>query len=150
MGISQVLPLGLGLLLRRWQPQIAERIESPLSKLAELLLLVIIVAVLWKTGPLLVPFLRAELVGLALCAGMVLLSLGIGFAFSGPAPKERTTISLLTSMRNPGLALLFAGLYAPAEPSIKLAIIGYLLMTILLSIPFLRWRQQLIAPHPMA
>lgn len=40
-----------------------------------------------------------------------------------------TTAALVCSMRNPGLAL-------------KLAIVTYLLVTLLVSIPFLRWPQR--------
>jgi hypothetical protein len=42
-------------------------------------------------------------------------------------------------MRNPGLALLFATTHGKDVSGIKLAILTYLLVTILGSIPFLRW-----------
>jgi hypothetical protein len=44
-------------------------------------------------------------------------------------------------MRNPGLALLLAGIYAPEVPAVKLGILVYLLITVVLSIPFLRWQR---------
>jgi hypothetical protein len=46
-------------------------------------------------------------------------------------------------MRNPGLALLFASLYGQDLPGVKLGILAYLLTTVILSIPFLRWRRSL-------
>jgi membrane associated rhomboid family serine protease len=49
--------------------------------------------------------------------------------------------ALVTSMRNPGLALLFATTYGAGMPGLKLAVLAYLLVTVLLSIPFLRWRR---------
>jgi predicted Na+-dependent transporter len=74
---------------------------------------------------------------------MVLVALAIGFLMAGPDPRERTTTALVTSMRNPGLALLFAATYAPEVPGVKIAILAYLLLTVILSVPFLRWRKEL-------
>jgi len=48
-------------------------------------------------------------------------------------------------MRNPGLALLFAGICGPTIEGLKLAILVYLLVTVVLHIPFLRWRRQFTA-----
>jgi predicted Na+-dependent transporter len=142
VGISQVLPLGLGLALRRWQPALADRIEDPLNRIADLLLLVLVVVVLALTGHLLIPFMAANALALAFMALMVVAALAIGVFLSGADRQERTTVALVTSMRNPGLALLFAGLYAPKDGGLKLAIVAYLLMTVLVSVPFLRWQQR--------
>jgi predicted Na+-dependent transporter len=102
---AQLLPLLLGLGLRRWRPALADRIVAPLQRLADLLLLLLTVLVLVI------------------------------------APQERITTSLVTSMRNPGLALLFASLYGKGLPGVKLGILAHLLTTVILSIPFLRWRR---------
>ncbi|MFL0781426.1 MAG: sodium dependent transporter, partial [Prochlorococcus sp.] len=83
-------------------------------------------------------------------AVMVIASLLIGYLLAGPDPKERTTVSLVTSMRNPGLALLFTQINAPrmmdvsSEFDLKLAILTYLLLTIIVSIPFVKWRKSLV------
>ena len=63
----------------------------------------------------------------------------IGYALAGNGREERTTTALVTSMRNPGLALLFAITHGQGIPGIKLAIVTYLLVTILGSLPFLKW-----------
>ena len=138
---AQLLPLVLGLLVRRWQPALATRIRDPLEKLANLLLLALIVLVLVKAAPLLVPFAATNALALACMALMVVVALAIGYLMAGPDPRERTTTALVTSMRNPGLALLFAATYAPQVPGVKIAILAYLLITVILSVPFLRWRK---------
>lgn len=138
---AQLLPLVLGLAARRWQPALATRIQAPLEKLANLLLLALIVLVLVKAAPALVPFAQANALALACMALMVVATLAIGFLLAGPDPRERTTTALVTSMRNPGLALLFAATYAPQVPGVKIAILAYLLITVILSVPFLRWRR---------
>ena len=142
VGQVQILPLLLGLFLRRWLPAWAERAEPFFNKLANLLLLLLVV-ILVKAFPLLIPFASKNLLALALMAVMVIASLLIGYLLAGPDPKERTTVSLVTSMRNPGLALLFAQINAPQMLELKLSILTYLVLTIIFSIPFLNWRKRL-------
>ena len=140
---AQLLPLLLGLALRRWRPALADRIVVPLQRLADLLLLLLTVLVLVFAGRQLVPFVAANALALPFMAAMVLASLVIGLLLAGRSPQERITTSLVTSMRNPGLALLFASLYGQDLPGVKLGILAYLLTTVILSSPFLRWRRSL-------
>ncbi|NDG74472.1 MAG: transporter [Synechococcaceae bacterium WB8_1B_136] len=141
VGRAQLLPLVLGLLLRQALPRLADRIEGPLDKLANLLLLLLVVVVLVKAGPLLLAFIPQNLPALLLMALMVLIALAIGYAMAGTNPSERTTTALVTSMRNPGLALLFASTHGQGMAGVKLGILLYLLLTVLVSVPFLRWRK---------
>ena len=142
VGQVQILPLLLGLFLRRWLPAWAERAEPFFNKLANLLLMLLVV-ILVKAFPLLIPFASKNLLALALMTVMVIASLLIGYLLAGPDPKERTTVSLVISMRNPGLALLFAQINAPQMLELKLSILTYLVLTIIFSIPFLNWRKRL-------
>jgi predicted Na+-dependent transporter len=134
---AQVLPLLLGLGLRRWFPAITAKLLRPLEQLANGLVLVLLVVILGFTLPAVGSFLVSNLLALPLMAAMVLLSLAIGWLLAGPDPAESTTTALVTSMRNPGLALLFASSHAPGIPAVKLAILSYVLITALVSIPFL-------------
>ncbi len=144
--LAQVLPLSAGLLLRRWQPGWVERLEVPLNKLANGLFLLLVVVVLIKAGPALLPFVANNLLALVFMAVMVAAALTIGSLMAGPAPGERLTVALVTSMRNPGLALVFAATYGAAVPGLKLAVLVYLLVTVLLSIPFVRWQKSQLQP----
>ncbi|MGB5135760.1 MAG: bile acid:sodium symporter [Prochlorococcaceae cyanobacterium] len=145
IGIAQILPLALGMVVRRrWPAWAASQIDF-FDRLANVLLLILVVAVLLKTGHLLVPFVSRNLLALAVMAVMVLVSMAIGFLLAGRDREEQTTAALVTSMRNPGLALLFAGIYGPSIEGLKLAILVYLLVTVVVHIPFLRWRRQVAA-----
>lgn len=141
IAIAQILPLALGMLVRRRWPLWAERQTGFFDKLANVLLLVLVAVVLLKTGHVLVPFVLGNLLALAMMAVMVLVSMAIGFLLAGKDHEERTTAALVTSMRNPGLALLFAGIYGSTLEGLKIAILAYLLVTVLLHIPFIRWRK---------
>ncbi|EAQ75407.1 MULTISPECIES: bile acid:sodium symporter [unclassified Synechococcus] len=139
VGRTQVLPLLLGLLVRRWLPGLTKTVEVPLNKLANGLLLVLIGGVVVTTGPLLIPFVGANWLALGFIGVLVLLCLGVGYLLTPTsASHERLTVSLVTSMRNPGLALLFASTYARDLPGVKIAVVAYLVVTVLLSIPVLK------------
>ena len=143
VALVQLLPLLLGLLVRRFAPSWASRLEKPLDRLANGLLLLLVLVVLWKTAPLLVTYVGANLIALPVMAALVLISLALGYGLANRDPCLGVTLALVTSMRNPGLALLLAGIYAPEMPAVKLGILVYLLITVLLSIPFLRWQRSL-------
>jgi len=145
IGLAQILPLSLGMLVRRRWPAWAASRTGFFDRLANVLLLILVVAVLLKTGHLLIPFVSRNVLALAFMAVMVLASMAIGFLLAGRDREEQTTAALVTSMRNPGLALLFAGIYGPTIEGLKLAILVYLLVTVVVHIPFLRWRRQFAA-----
>lgn len=145
VGKVQILPLACGLLLRRLRPAWANRWAVPFDKLAGLLLLLVVVVVLVTTSPHLLPFIGSNLLAVGFMGVMVLVSLLIGYLMAGPDPEERTTVSIVTAMRNPGLALLFAVLFGSTIQGLKLAILTYLLVTIIVEIPFVRWRQHVMA-----
>ena len=145
VALVQLLPLLLGLLFRRFAPRWASRLENPLDRVANGLLLLLVLVVLWKTAPLLVTYVGANLIALPVMAALVLISLALGYGLTNRDPCLGVTLALATSMRNPGLALLLAGIYAPEVPAVKLGILVYLLMTVLLSIPFLKWQRRLQA-----
>jgi bile acid:Na+ symporter, BASS family len=147
----QLLPLGLAVLVRRCRPDLANRLEAPIEKLAGLLLMLLIVVVLIKTFPLLAGYIPANGPALLVMVLVVLGSLVVGYGLGGPGRRDRVTGSLLTSMRNPGLALLFASLYAPTPEPVKVGILCFLLIRVLLSIPFLRWlRSEPVIGSPSA
>ena len=145
VGKVQILPLACGLLLRRWRPGWATRWAGLFGRLADLLLLLLVVVVLAKAAPYLFPFMGRNLLAMGFMGVMVLVSLLIGYLLAGPDPVERTTVSLVTSMRNPGLALLFAQIHAPTMVGLKLSIVAYLLLTVVLSVPFVVWRKKAAA-----
>lgn len=138
VGQVQLLPLLLGVVLRRRAPALVERLQGPIDRLANGLLVLLVVAVLVRTAPLLLDFGSANLAALALMALLVLLSLALGYGMAGDGQERRITTALVTSMRNPGLALLLASTYAPGLPAVKLGILLYVLITVLVSLPLLK------------
>jgi BASS family bile acid:Na+ symporter len=146
VGQAQVLPLLLGVLLRQRLPRLAERIERPLEKLANTLLVLLLLMVLLKAGPALVATIPADPWALLAMAVLTAASLAVGHWLGGQDPPERLTTSLVTAMRNPGLALLFATSHGQHLPGLKLWILAYVLITVLLSVPLVR--RSRLSHHP--
>lgn len=142
VGQIQLLPLLLGLGIRRWRPNLADRLQGPLNRLANTLLVLLLVAVLVKTAPALLSFALNNGLAVLFMGVLILGSLALGFALGGNEPQQQTTSALVTSMRNPGLALVLASSHASDHPMIKLAILLYVLITVALSTPLLSWRRQ--------
>ena len=134
----QVLPLLLGLGLRRGWPQWAATLQQPLNRLTNLLLLVLFALILAKAGPLLLPLLPANLPAVLMMALLSAVALLLGRATAGGDPEQRLSAGLVTAMRNPGLALLFANRYGSDLAGVRLLILLYVLVTVVVSLPWIR------------
>lgn len=145
VGKVQVLPLLLGILLRQKLPRLAERIERPLEALANGLLLLLMVVVLLKAGPALMVTVPGDPGALVMMAVLAVLSLALGRWLGGRDRNEGLTTALVTAMRNPGLALLFASRFGQHLPGLKLWILAYVLVTLMVSIPLVRRTRRLQA-----
>lgn len=142
VGQAQVLPLALGLALREWRPALAERLQTPLDRLANGLLVLLVLLMLIKTSPLLMSFVPSNLEAIGVMLAMSLGSVGIGVVMASPDRHQGLTTGIVTAMRNPGLALLFANRHGAGLDGLKLGILVYVLITALVSLPLLRLRQR--------
>lgn len=138
VGQAQLLPLLLGLVLRHRWPQLAERLQGPLERIANALLLLLIALVLIKAGPLLLQLFPAVLPALGMMAALAGGALLIGRGLAGSHDSHAITISLVTAMRNPGLALLILSHHDQTIPGVRLAVLLHVLVTSVVSLPLLR------------
>ncbi|SBO41804.1 bile acid:sodium symporter family protein [Cyanobium sp. NIES-981] len=143
----QVLPVLAGVLLAQWRPALARRCSAVLGKLATLMLAALLMALLVMSAAKLWPFLQQNLLGLAAMALLSVLSLAIGYALAGRDPLERRTVGLVTGMRNTGLAADLALTHAPSNvlPELIPGILGYVLITVIVSTMFLSWQKRELA-----
>lgn len=75
------------------------------------------------------------------------IGLGLGYVVAGDNHDERSTLPLVLSMRNPGLALLIIQAMAPNAIDLKAAVVGYVVVTAIGSAPFMKWRQVNASPN---
>lgn len=142
---AQLLPLGLGMLIRSLAPAFAARIEPALSRVASAMLIALVVLavvdiaqVVARAGP------RVAVAIVIVTA----LAVGVGHLLGGPEPATRTAVAITSAARNPGLALLVAALNR-APPEITATILAYLLVSAATLIPYVAWRRR-AAPPPAA
>lgn len=110
LGGFQLLPLVAGMGLRRVRPQLAERLATPMTKIANVLLLVVIVGLLVTKGRVLAD---VGVIAIVLAAAIVPVCMALGLAIPGPSGQRRS-FAMVTGVRNISLALLLGAAYFPA------------------------------------
>jgi BASS family bile acid:Na+ symporter len=141
---AQLLPLMLGAGLRAWHASLAARLEAPLSRVGNLLLLAVGVLALVDMPAILgtigwVPTVAG--VGLTVCA------LAVGALFAGRDAEVRPAAAIAAAMRNPGLALVIATVNQ-APPAVTAAVIGYALGLAVTIVVFLQWCKRRVRQSP--
>jgi len=135
---AQLLPLALGAGLRAIRPAIAAKLEGPLGRVGNFLLLALGIMVLVDMPSIIAavgwtPMIAG--VGITVCA------LAVGAAFAWRDSQVRPAAAIAAAMRNPGLALVIATLNrAPFE--VTAAVIGYALGLGVTIVAFLQWHKR--------
>lgn len=132
---AQLLPMALGALLRAVRPAIAARVEAPLVRVGNLLLLVLTMLLLAEAPSIVrsvgwTPAIAG--VAVTLCA------LLIGWTFAWRSADVRPAAAVAAAMRNPGLALVIATVNR-APPEVTATVIGYALGLGVTLLAFMRW-----------
>ncbi len=138
---AQFLPLGLGMLARRFLPALAARAETGVSRAATILLLALALLALVDTWHVVVGAgLRA-----VLCVVLVtVLALAVGHALGGPDAQTRTAVAISSAVRNPGLALVVATVNN-APPAVMATVLAYLVISAFTVLPYVFWRRRAAA-----
>jgi BASS family bile acid:Na+ symporter len=110
LGAFQLLPLVVGMTLRRLRPGLAERMAIPATRLANALLFGVIAGLLVTKGRLLA---EVGVTSLVLAAALVPACMALGLAIPGPSAQRRS-FAMVTGVRNISLALLLGAAYFPA------------------------------------
>ena len=140
---AQLLPLGLGILIRYRRPTAAAWLESKLARIATGLLLLLAVLAIIDIGQVVVN--AGPRIVLAI-ATVTAIALAAGHLLGGPDPATRTAVAISSAIRNPGLALLVATLNA-APPEITATVLAYLIVSAVAVIPYVAWRRR--RPDPV-
>jgi bile acid:Na+ symporter, BASS family len=137
---SVLVPLAAGIVFRKVAPTTAERIADPLSCIAGIVLLIGVLCILAFSLPK-----TWALIGngtLVALIAFVIVGLAVGHCFGGPGSEERVTLALSTASRHPALALAIAGVNIPEERQVISAVVLYLLISALLTIPYVAWQRK--------
>ena len=141
---AAVLPLVAGMVFRAVLPDVAARIARPVELGATALLVVSVLVLLASTLPAVF-----SLIGngtIVAMAAFVAVGLAVGHALGGPRADDRLVLALSTASRHPAIAFSIAKANFPDEPSLGATVILYLLVSLLVGIPYQVWQMRRTAP----
>ena len=138
--LSVILPLAAGLGFRAIVPEFAAHVAKPIGLIAEVLLVFSVIGIL--AGAL--PSVLALLGNGTIVAFVVftVAGLAVGHWLGGPEDDHRLVLALSTGARHPGIALAVAKANFPDEPYLGASVFLYLLVNVLVGIPFQAWRKR--------
>jgi BASS family bile acid:Na+ symporter len=128
------------MVVRRVTPRIAERMAQPISLVATVLLVASILPILFTAWPAMV-----SLVGngtIVALGAFTLAGLIAGHLLGGSDPDDCTVLALATASRHPGVALAIASANFPGQKLVAAALLLYLIVSAIVSIPYLIWRRR--------
>lgn len=143
--LTVLAPLAAGLLARRGAPALAERAAKPITLAATAMLVASALPIFFTAWPAI-----ESLVGngtLIAIATFVLVGLGVGHLLGGPDHDDRTVQALSTASRHPGIALAIASANFPEQKLVPAAILLYLIVSAVASLPYLAWSKRRPAVH---
>jgi BASS family bile acid:Na+ symporter len=140
-----IIPLLLGMLCGRFIPKVAARIASPAILIGKWLLPVAGVAILFVAHNVLEQLLGNGTV-FAMMA-FVAVALLAGHLLGGPSAGTREVLALSTACRHPGIAIALATANGgvTSDHQAPAAILLYLVLSILATVPYLKWQGRRIA-----
>jgi BASS family bile acid:Na+ symporter len=134
--IGVIVPLAIGLVIRRFAPDFAERTWSIIYKASMVLVLLAFLPILITSFGALTKLIGD---GTLLAMGVVTAAcLAIGHALGGPDLRDRATLATAASVRHPGIAMSIAGTVFH-QPQVSAAILLFLLWGLVVSAPYKSW-----------
>ncbi len=102
------LPVGLGMLMRAWKPQLAMTLEPRFTRIATLLFVMVVIAAVIKNWALMRSHF-GTLAPLALSLNLTMLACGFAVAWLARLPRRQAvTLGIETAVQNATLALVIA------------------------------------------
>jgi BASS family bile acid:Na+ symporter len=140
VGMTVFAPLGAGMAVKAFAPALADRAARPLSLAATVILFAALIPVLITKGPAIMSLIgNGTLLALAV---FVVAGLAVGHLLGGPDPNDRTVVAYATAARHPGVALTIATANFPDQTLVLPALLLYLLVGAILTIPYNLWRNR--------
>jgi BASS family bile acid:Na+ symporter len=134
--LGVLLPLGAGVAIREFAPVFAQRVWRLVYQLSTVLVLLAVLPILILIWPKVM-----ELVGngaVAAMAAATIIALAAGHLLGGPDLRDRATLAICASVRHPGIAMSIAGASFD-DPRISAAVILFLLVGVVVSLPYIAW-----------
>src|SRR5262245_370134 len=103
--VTQLVPLGVGMAVRQWRPNLAERLRHPANLVSKVLNLLAVGLILVGQFRLLAEIRPIGFVGML---ALLVASWAAGWLLGGSGSDDRKAMTLTTSLRNAGVGLVIA------------------------------------------
>lgn len=137
---SVLAPLFVGIAIRAWAPTLAQHIARPAAMIGNVLLIASALPLIYATWPGISALFGNGTV--LIVAAMAATGLFTGHMLGGPDADDRTVLALSTASRHPAIALGAAVAAGEQSKTVLAAILLYLVVAILISIPYVAWRRR--------
>jgi BASS family bile acid:Na+ symporter len=141
--MNVLLPLGAGILIRRFAPALAIELAPWVSIAGTALLVAALLPLLLAIWPEMLVVARNGT--LAALAAFTLLGITIGHNLGGPHPDHRTVLALASGTRHPGVALAIASATFPDIEGVLAVMVWHLIIGAIVSAPYVNRRHQVHA-----
>jgi BASS family bile acid:Na+ symporter len=148
VGASVLLPIAIGMSIRRLAPTGAARTAGPLTRLATIVLVAALIPLLVSSWPAM-----RSLIGngtLVAIVAMTLAGLGVGHLLGGPDRDNRVVLALATASRHPAVAISILTANFPDEKLVPAAVVLALIVSALVSMPYTAWSRRRITRPRLA
>jgi BASS family bile acid:Na+ symporter len=140
---SVLIPLLIGMGVRHFVPETAERAARLVTLLAMAVLVAGTIPILFNAWPAIETLLGNGTI-LAIVA-MTLIGLGVGHFLGGPERDHRTVLALSSAAHHPGVALAIASANFPGDKLVPAAVLLALILASLVSAPYVKRSTQIHA-----
>ena len=133
---SILIPLLIGIAVRRFAPSIAQRVAKPIAAVGSVLLILAFLPVLFSMARTLLSLIgNGTLLSFAIFA---VVGFVVGHFLGGPEAGNRPVLALATASRHPGVAIAIAQANRPEEKLAVAAVLLYLILSAILSFGYLK------------
>ncbi len=140
-----LLPLVIGVLIRRFLPRVAPPLARVASLYYQATLVIAVVLVLIKGGP---AVLQTPPLAIAAIVLLAMASVLMGHWAGGPTDEGRSVVANLAALGNPALAVAIASRSFP-DFKVPAMLLAYLLLRALALVPYRLWsKRHGQPPHP--
>ena len=140
-----LVPVAIGVGLRRFAPSVADRIDKPVAVVAGAVLVAASIPLFIHVWPGIKTLLGNGTL-LAMLA-LTIVALGVGHFLGGPVPEEQSVLALATASRHPAVAITIAHAAAPTQDAVAAAVLLDLLVVALVCSPYASWARHKASLH---
>jgi BASS family bile acid:Na+ symporter len=140
VAMSILVPLAAGMALRHLWPELAAKLSPVANAVGMGLLLALSLLVLAAQWDALRSLIGDGTFGA--CVLLAAVGLAAGHLFGGADRDHQTTLALATASRHPGVAITLGAAAEPGNPLVPVAVVLYVLVSVVVAIPYTAWRRR--------